>query len=57
MNIREVARAFREMVIPKEHEDEVYYHIERSYGVEEIANELFQIDAEEEKSKSESRNR
>jgi hypothetical protein len=47
MTIREVSRALREMVVPKEHEDEVYAHIERSYGIEEVVNEMFILASEE----------
>lgn len=40
MTIREVARAYRELVVEEEHEDELLSKIEENYNVTEFANEL-----------------
>ena len=47
MKVHEVARAYREMVIPEEHHDEVFKVIEENYDFSEVANELFKLAAEE----------
>lgn len=40
MNIKEVARAFREFDVPEGHTGDIIVAIEENYGVEKLAKEL-----------------
>lgn len=47
MNVREVARAFREFDVPQDHTGDIMVAIEDNYGVEKVAKELNELFLEE----------
>lgn len=47
MTKREVARAFREFAVPKDHLGDIMVEIENNYGLDEVGEELQKIYEEE----------